>query len=51
MMINRVCRLIVKQKGMNVSVASGHRLALSESMSLSEFKSFGAGCQVWLNMG
>jgi hypothetical protein len=35
--INRICRLIVKRKGMEMSVSSGHQSAL---LVLPEFKSF-----------
>ena len=41
-MINRICRVILKRTGMEVSVSSDVSRALLLSMSLSEFKSFGA---------
>ena len=40
--VNRVCRLTVKRKGMEVSISSGHKPALSLSMSCLSSKSFGA---------
>jgi hypothetical protein len=45
-----ICRLIVKRKGMEVSV-SGHQPALSVSMSCLSSTASEPGCQAWLTYG
>ena len=45
-----ICRLIVKWKGMEVSV-SGHQPALSVSMSCLSSTASEPGCQAWLTYG
>ena len=51
MMINQVCRLIVKWKGMDVSVSSGYQPAPVGVDVLSEFTSFRARLSGLANLG